>query len=104
MLAFEATEVSYLDAERSAREAAIDVQRQCVDKGRCPDSVPHWDIGYDQRPGTSEHLGPWAKYYAQYRVADDHRSFTIVLRHNMDNETLYSGGVEKTLAIRPDAE
>jgi hypothetical protein len=101
-LAFGAVHFSYLDAARFARNAATDIQRQCDRQRRCPDSVPGWQTG--PGPEKTTFAGSWARYWVEYRVADDHRTFVVHLHRNIDDGTRYSGGVGKQVTIESDLD
>ena len=88
--------MSQTRANEFGRNAAQEINRRCHVERLCPTSISDWSPG---RGATSSetYAGALAKYRVLYRVSDDRKQFSVLVRHDIDRGLVLFGGVDMEL-------
>jgi hypothetical protein len=85
--AFTASSLSMEVATAAAGEVAVAIQKRCAADGRCPETPRNWQST----------VGLTLNYQLQYQPSEDHRSFQVQLRQNINRGLTWRGGVNSKL-------
>jgi len=100
-LAILCVKASVKSADNYAIEMGKRIQAICNAQKICPERVEGWQDA-DRRAWYSS-VTSYGKYGAKFRIAysiaDDKQSFTISVRHNIDEGFRVSGGVNQTFTL-----
>lgn len=113
LFAYGMTKLSLRSANVFAARTALEIQAICDANGLCPKEMPGWqdpyeDIGGSDTEDNSTRIVLYgafgAKYKVTYNMSNHLKTFSVNVRHNIDESFCVRGGVEKELTASFFAE
>jgi len=82
-------------ADKYARGIAQQMQEQCVARAACPEEPAGWVANASGEFHRADNV--FDRYWFAYRRSEDRRSFSMYLRHRLDDRVYWTGGIGMSL-------
>jgi hypothetical protein len=95
---FTVVELKYLSMKKGiavATEVTSTAQKECCEKGICPQAILGWKSQDNGKYYDSGHQDAYTFWYIiHYKTSDDHKRFSLKMRYGLDNFDYFYGGVD----------